>query len=123
MLTDLLDRCYRDEIDIAISSNWDAGWIVSVAQPNGEDRTIGQFSVGAGPNDCSTSEVMWDQVTRFIARTVIQDRDNLEDRAPVDAGCFECTAGTVPNRLNTGLCAYHFAKHKCLKADHDKESK
>lgn len=27
-----------------------------------------------------------------------------------DAGCLECTVGTVPNRLNTGLCAYHNAK-------------
>ena len=26
-----------------------------------------------------------------------------------DAGCIECTAGTVPDRLNTGLCAYHNA--------------
>ena len=32
---------------------------------------------------------------------------DLEDRAPVDAGCIECTAGTVPNKLNTGLCAHH----------------
>jgi hypothetical protein len=29
---------------------------------------------------------------------------------PLDAGCIECTAGTVPDRLNTGLCAYHNAK-------------
>jgi hypothetical protein len=27
-----------------------------------------------------------------------------------DAGCIECTVGTVPNRYNTGLCAYHAAK-------------
>lgn len=30
---------------------------------------------------------------------------------PPDAGCIECTVGTVPNRLNTGLCAYHNAKN------------
>jgi len=29
---------------------------------------------------------------------------------PPDSGCIECTVGTVPNRLNTGLCAYHSAK-------------
>lgn len=29
---------------------------------------------------------------------------------PLDAGCIECTVGTVPDRLNTGLCAYHNAK-------------
>lgn len=27
-----------------------------------------------------------------------------------DIGCIECTVGTVPDRLNTGLCAYHAAK-------------
>lgn len=27
-----------------------------------------------------------------------------------DAGCIECTAGTVPDHLNTGPCAYHNAK-------------
>lgn len=27
-----------------------------------------------------------------------------------DAGCIECTLGTVPDRVNTGLCAYHNAK-------------
>lgn len=24
-----------------------------------------------------------------------------------DAGCIECTCGTTPNNLNTGLCAFH----------------
>ena len=27
-----------------------------------------------------------------------------------DCGCLECTVGTVPNHLNTGLCGYHAAK-------------
>lgn len=36
---------------------------------------------------------------------------NTEGRYPeADFGCIECTVGTVPNRLNTGLCAYHNAK-------------
>lgn len=36
---------------------------------------------------------------------------DTEGRYPSpDAGCVECTCGTVPNRLNTGLCAYHNAK-------------
>ena len=29
---------------------------------------------------------------------------------PPDTGCIECTLGTVPDRLNTGLCAYHESK-------------
>jgi hypothetical protein len=27
-----------------------------------------------------------------------------------DPGCIECTVGTVPDRLNTGPCAYHNAR-------------
>ncbi len=27
-----------------------------------------------------------------------------------DSGCIECTCGTVPDKYNTGLCAYHNAK-------------
>ena len=30
---------------------------------------------------------------------------------PPDVGCIECTVGTVPDDRNTGLCAYHNAKH------------
>lgn len=34
-----------------------------------------------------------------------------EGRYPhADAGCIDCTSGTVPDRLNTGPCAYHAAK-------------
>lgn len=29
---------------------------------------------------------------------------------PADAGCIECTVGAVPDKYNTGLCAYHNAK-------------
>ena len=32
---------------------------------------------------------------------------NLDERAPLDAGCIRCTVGTVPNDRNTGLCAHH----------------
>lgn len=31
-----------------------------------------------------------------------------------EAGCIECTVGTVPNDKNTGLCAYH-AAYRALK--------
>lgn len=27
-----------------------------------------------------------------------------------DSGCPDCTSGTVPDRLNTGPCAFHNAK-------------
>jgi hypothetical protein len=33
-----------------------------------------------------------------------------------DAGCIECTVGTVPNDRNTGLCAFHRARAALEKA-------
>ena len=30
-------------------------------------------------------------------------------RCETDPGCYECTSGTVPHDLNTGLCPYHAA--------------
>ena len=36
--------------------------------------------------------------------------DNLEDSAPMDSGCIECTAGTVPYDRDTGLCAHHLRR-------------
>lgn len=41
---------------------------------------------------------------------------DMEDGAPVDAGCIECTCGTVPNTLNTGLCAHHLRVKAIAKA-------
>lgn len=69
------------------------------------------------------------EIQRMVAKTAIQRVLELEDalnrmvlaheslsadtegKYPyADIGCIECTVGTVPNRLNTGLCAYHNAK-------------
>lgn len=37
--------------------------------------------------------------------------DDSEGRYPKpDSGCIHCTKGTVPDRLNTGPCAYHNAQ-------------
>lgn len=46
-----------------------------------------------------------------------REYENLEDRAPVDSGCIECTLGTVPNTLNTGLCAHHLRVAAIAKAE------
>lgn len=40
----------------------------------------------------------------------IRDFENMDENQPTDTGCIECTAGTVPNHLNTGRCGYHEAK-------------
>lgn len=45
---------------------------------------------------------------------MVQAHENLvsdtEGKYPTpDAGCIDCTVGTVPDRYNTGPCAYHAA--------------
>ena len=46
-----------------------------------------------------------------LIRLVDDVSDDTEGHHPSpDSGCLECTAGTVPYRYNTGLCAYHNAK-------------
>lgn len=49
-----------------------------------------------------------------LARMVAEHEEtesDTEGRYPcADHGCIECTLGTVPDNLNTGLCAYHRAK-------------
>lgn len=44
------------------------------------------------------------------------DEENPPDDMP-DAGCIECTVGTVPDNLNTGLCKYHAAREAIFKAE------
>lgn len=51
-------------------------------------------------------------LTRLVAQ-IDRANDNLEGRVlseMASTGCIECTAGTVANNRNTGLCAYHEAK-------------
>ena len=49
-------------------------------------------------------------LVRRLVRQIETAQSDSEGHYPVpDAGCFDCTVGTVPDRLNTGLCAYHRA--------------
>ncbi len=43
-----------------------------------------------------------------LVRRFVCERDEEIDRP--DAGCCECTRGTTPKRLETGLCAHHAAQ-------------
>ena len=49
-----------------------------------------------------------------LNRMVLAHENTLSDsdgRWPQkDAGCPDCTSGTVPDNRNTGRCAYHTAK-------------
>lgn len=47
-----------------------------------------------------------------ILRDLLKDYDEESMAIYVggDEGCLECTAGTPPDRLNTGPCAFHRAK-------------
>jgi hypothetical protein len=40
--------------------------------------------------------------------TLVSDTEGHYPRP--DTGCIDCTLGTVPDRFNTGLCAYHRAR-------------
>ncbi len=109
-LPEMLAALYRAEINAGLASHWDAGFEVWVAEVHGGGKAEATFSVGTAPHDYPSYPVMWRAIVKWLATEVIRDFENLEDRAPVDAGCIQCTAGTVPNHLNTGLCVYHIAR-------------
>lgn len=109
-LPEMLTALYRAEINAGIMSDWDAGFEVWVAEVKGSGKAHAHFSVGTGPNDWVSWPAMWRGVVHWLAYEVIKDFERLEDRAPVDAGCIQCTAGATPNHLNTGLCVYHISK-------------
>ena len=48
---------------------------------------------------------------RALKRLLDYINSNNDDcwQLPVDSGCPDCTAGTVPNNLNTGPCPWHMA--------------
>lgn len=47
------------------------------------------------------------------------DPENPGDAMAPDGGCIECTVGTVPNNLNTGLCPMHRARAALKEKPHD----
>src|ERR1700691_3276507 len=42
-----------------------------------------------------------------LTSEVVREYENLEDRAPVEDGCAQCTGGALPHKRT---CAYHLAK-------------
>lgn len=56
----------------------------------------------------------------LVARLVAQIEYAMEGEVlnrMADAGCIQCTVGTVPNDRNTGLCAYHEATRLIAQSD------
>ena len=45
--------------------------------------------------------------TLIQAQRIVNDYENLEDRAPVEPECGDCNIGTGPHRKT---CEYHMAK-------------
>lgn len=107
----MLTALYQAEVDFNITSAWDAGFRIAIHKPRGEGWTDRGFSVGKGPHDHPDWSACWDAAVLFICETVVNDWDNLEDGAPVDIGCLDCTLNTTPIDLTTGLCVYHIARH------------
>lgn len=105
----MLIALYHAEIDFSIASAWDAGVRVAIHAPHGERWTDRSFSYGKAPHDFPDASSMWDAVVFFICETVVSDWDSLEDGAPVDIGCLDCTMNTTPVHLTTGYCVYHIA--------------
>lgn len=65
------------------------------------------FHVLANPRGTKKKKV--DDFKAALIRLVHAWENAQEYAALADSGCIECTAGTVPNNQNTGLCAYHEA--------------
>jgi hypothetical protein len=50
------------------------------------------------------------RLIRGLVKMIEDAQANTEGQYPYpDGGCFSCMHGTVPNDMNTGLCAYHEA--------------
>lgn len=64
-----------------------------------------------------TERIKMDEILKALDRLVIAidcENDNTEGATMAhmaSPGCIICTVGTVPDRLNTVLCAYHHAVH------------
>lgn len=107
----MLTALYEAEVDFNITSAWDAGFRIAICNPRADRWTDRGFTVGKAPHDFPDWSSCWDAAVFFICETVVRDWDNLEDGAPVDIGCLDCTMNTTPVDLTRGECVYHIAEH------------
>ena len=73
---------------------------------------------------CPFAEVEAASIGHVFGRLLVALKRFVNDYDPEcppddmpDAGCIECTAGTVPNDRNTGLCKYHQAREAIARAE------
>lgn len=62
--------------------------------------------------ECAAALLRAERAERVLAdlvRQVYEHKNRGEHDDMADAGCPDCTHGTVPDRSNTGRCAYHSA--------------
>ena len=107
----MLTALYHAEVDFHLASAWDSGFRLAVFKPRSEGSTHRGFTVGKARHDFPTWDAAWDAAVLFICETVVKDWEDLEDQAPAESGCLDCTANTTPVNLTTGPCVYHIAKH------------
>lgn len=107
----MLTALYEAEVDFAIHSAWDAGFRLAVHHVRGDGVEHRGFTVGKGAHDYPDWTTVWEAAVLFICEAVVRDWDNLEDGAPVDIGCLDCTMNTTPVDLTRGECVYHIARH------------
>lgn len=106
IITDL----YAEEVNCGISTSWDAGMLAWFEGEAHAPKEYASFSVGEGPQDYFTWDEMWTAVLRWFARRIVERHASLEDGAPMEVGCLECTMNTTPVDLTTGPCLYHLAR-------------
>jgi hypothetical protein len=70
---------------------------------------VNEFEVAKQAADKLISELETG-LNRMVTLVENIQQDTEGEFPDPDAGCIECTSGTVPDRLNTGLCALHSAK-------------
>ncbi|MBN8907798.1 MAG: hypothetical protein BGO51_03765 [Rhodospirillales bacterium 69-11] len=106
----------------------DADRLLRLADQFLEDWAVDMVNDGKPDSDYEERNAEWKAIRPLfeqapamleVIKGLIQQIEDDPESADflIDAGCIECTAGTVPNHLNTGLCPYHKGKQVVAKAE------
>lgn len=106
----IISDLYAEEVNCGLSTSWDGGLLAWFDGNVHAPKEYASFSVGDGRGDYATWDVMWTGVLRWFASCIVERHANLEDGAPMEVGCLDCTMNTTPVDLTTGPCLYHLAR-------------